>query len=554
MNAAIRSSAPHFSKFGKAAKSAGRKMSIGMTLPLMTLATVSILTAARFEKSMNMVQAATGATKSQFKMLEKQAMHLGATTQFTATQAAEGQRIMAVAGMGVNRTYAAMPHVLNLAAATQSSMTLATEVLTGVMAGYNLKSTELARVTDLLTKTTLTSRTNLSKLGQSFRMVASLASMTGFKLSEMAAAIGELATTSIPASKISTLLKRTIQEMLNPTKRMLQVMRAGHIVLRGTNGQLLSMVKIIKNLEKAHITVTGLSAMFGDQAGPIMAALVQKGSKALLKYQKVLLDNAGITKKVAIIQMRGLTGAYLKLKSAAQALAITTIFAVEPALLSVARAATKWMLIANNSSNAVKRWAARLIGLGIVLGPVIAGMGSFMFQAAMIINALPILAAAVSAVGTAFAAAWGFITLPISLVVIAITAVGVAIYEVFKHQKAIENFLLKIVDVVTHFKKLKAVISSIGATLVHYFLAPMQEAILKVAGLTHSFSRIFHHKATMNAQVTHLSGGVTTQPHKVHTTVDVNVFDPHRYVKNIAGRTDEGDLNLNLGYNMAFAR
>lgn len=71
----------------------------------------AIGTAASFEKSMSAVRAITRATEDEFGVLEKEARRLGAVTQFSASQAAEGMRFLGMAGFDTNQIVAAMPNV-----------------------------------------------------------------------------------------------------------------------------------------------------------------------------------------------------------------------------------------------------------------------------------------------------------------------------------------------------------------------------------------------------------------------------------------------------------
>lgn len=78
---------------------------------------VSVKAAANFEQSMAKVKAISGATDTEFKQLESTAKNLGATTQFSASQAADGLAFLSLAGFKAQDSIDAIPSVLNLAAA-----------------------------------------------------------------------------------------------------------------------------------------------------------------------------------------------------------------------------------------------------------------------------------------------------------------------------------------------------------------------------------------------------------------------------------------------------
>ena len=62
-----------------------------------------------FEHSMLIVKGVTRATGKQFEDLTKLAMKLGATTEWTAKQSAEGLKFLGMAGLGAERSLKALP-------------------------------------------------------------------------------------------------------------------------------------------------------------------------------------------------------------------------------------------------------------------------------------------------------------------------------------------------------------------------------------------------------------------------------------------------------------
>ena len=68
-----------------------------------------VKTFAEFDAAMDRVKALTGAVGLQFGLLEKQALRLGRTTQFTARQSAEAMQFFGLAGFHTSEILAAMP-------------------------------------------------------------------------------------------------------------------------------------------------------------------------------------------------------------------------------------------------------------------------------------------------------------------------------------------------------------------------------------------------------------------------------------------------------------
>ncbi|MDN8817633.1 phage tail tape measure protein, partial [Staphylococcus aureus] len=80
------------------------------------------------EKQMSKVQAISGGTAKDLAKLTEQAKELGASTSFTASQAAEAQNFLAMTGFKTNEIYGAMPGMLSLAAAGQLELGTAADI------------------------------------------------------------------------------------------------------------------------------------------------------------------------------------------------------------------------------------------------------------------------------------------------------------------------------------------------------------------------------------------------------------------------------------------
>lgn len=76
-----------FDKIGGSMKSAGKAMTIGLTLPLAALATAAVMTGAEFDDQMSTVAAVTGASADEMEMLSRAARDMGRDTRYSAKNA-----------------------------------------------------------------------------------------------------------------------------------------------------------------------------------------------------------------------------------------------------------------------------------------------------------------------------------------------------------------------------------------------------------------------------------------------------------------------------------
>lgn len=275
-----------------------------------------------FEKSMNQLRVVSGATGSQFDAMRKQALELGRTTQYTASQAGEAQNFLAMAGLRSNDILGAMPGTLQLAAAAQMDLGRSADIVTNILTGYGMEVDQLGRVNDVLVKAFTSANTDLSDLGVAFKYAGTVAKASGVEFEESAAALALMGNAGIQGSMAGTSLRGAISRMLSPTKAVQKAMKRAGIQFKDTHGRLLPLADIIEQLEP-HAEDAGLMMdLFGQRAGPAMAGLVSQGGTAVRKLTQELSNSEGAAKRAADVQMEGWEGAKRAMWSAFEGLQI----------------------------------------------------------------------------------------------------------------------------------------------------------------------------------------------------------------------------------------
>ncbi|MFJ4551099.1 phage tail tape measure protein [Streptomyces sp. NPDC088817] len=279
-------------------------------------------TSSDFEKSMNQVRAVSGATGKDFQALREQAKELGATTKYTASQAADGMGFLAMTGYKASQILAAMPGTLSLAAAGNMDLAQAADISSNIMTGYGFRAKETNRIVDVLAKTFTSTNTDLIQLGEAMKYAGPVAHAAGVKFEQASAAIGLMGNAGLQASMAGTSLRGAITRLLAPTKQISDRLKKLGITVKDSHGKLLPLDQIIRQLEKSGAKTGDMMTIFGQRAGPAMLALVEQGSGSLVKLTKELEKSGGTADRVAKIQMEGLQGQLVSLKSAWEGLMI----------------------------------------------------------------------------------------------------------------------------------------------------------------------------------------------------------------------------------------
>jgi len=234
---------------------------------------------------------------------------LGRTTQFTASQVADAMGFMGMAGMSTNEILGAMPDTLNLAAAGALDMGQAANIVTNILAGFGMETSELGGAVDVLSKAFTSSNTDLEMLGQSMKYAGPVANSFGMSFEETAAIMGTFGNAGIQASMAGTTLRQAIIQLNNKAEDF-------GLTMYDATGKMLPMADILEQLEARGLTAGEMMDLFGARAGPGMAALLEQGSDSLRAFTSELEDSGGTAERIATTQMEGLHGTFINLKSA----------------------------------------------------------------------------------------------------------------------------------------------------------------------------------------------------------------------------------------------
>ncbi|MEN2464905.1 phage tail tape measure protein [Ornithinibacillus sp. JPR2-1] len=281
-----------------------------------------------FEQSMARVKAISGATGEEFKLLENAARGAGATTVFSASQASDALSYLAMAGFDVNQQIAALPSVLNAAAAGQIGLAESADLVSNIMTGFGISADNTNQAVDVLVKTMTTANTDLPMLAQGMKYVAPVASSLGLSIEETAAAIGRLSDAGIQGSQSGTVLRAALLSLANPTGQTAKAMERLKIEVTDADGKMKSFPELIghisekmEGMEEAQRTQTA-AQLVGTEAAAGFLALLKVGEDGLRDYTKELENSAGTAERIAAVQNDTLIGSFKEFQSAMEELGI----------------------------------------------------------------------------------------------------------------------------------------------------------------------------------------------------------------------------------------
>jgi len=282
-----------------------------------------------FDDVMRQVGAVTGATAKQMEALTAIAEDMGRTTRFSASEAADGLRLLGMAGFEAEEAIQALPGVLNLAAAGSLQLSDAADITTNILAGFGLEIEKLGQVNDVLVKTFTSSNTTLIEIGESFKLVGPIAKGVGANFEDLLASIGKLGDAGLKGTLAGTALKGALDALFTPTADESKLMAelAGRIGqtslnIRDASGNFIGFAEIISQLERAGLRGEEALRLFGLRAGPGMAALLEAGSDSLKGLKDGLDDAGGTAQRIAEEMEAGIGGSTRELIAVFEAVKI----------------------------------------------------------------------------------------------------------------------------------------------------------------------------------------------------------------------------------------
>lgn len=348
-----------------------------------------------FDTGMSKVQALTrlSGDSPELAALREQARQLGASTQFTAGNAADAQGFLAMAGFNPQAIRAAMPGMLALAKAGDSELADTADIASNILTGFNLQAGDMGRVGDVLVGAFTRSNTNLQMLGETMKYVAPVAAGVGQDIETMAAMAGKLGDAGIQGSMGGTALRAIISRLAKPPKMAADALEQLGIKAADADGNLRDMPSILTELyEKTKALGSAdqagyFKAIAGEEAFSALQVLTQQaGNGELQKFIGTLRETKGEAEEVARVMGDNLRGDLKALGSAWEDLGIQISDQQNGPLRGITQGITKVI-------GSVKTWvaenpalASQLVKTAAGLGLVMAGMGGLTLAMASILG------------------------------------------------------------------------------------------------------------------------------------------------------------------------
>lgn len=353
-------------KIGKGLMAIGAVAAVGVGL--------AITKFAEFDQAMSEVQASTHESEENMNLLRDAAIEAGASTVFTATEAANAIDELSKAGVSASDVLGgALAGALSLASAGGLGVADAAEIAATALTQFKLKGADIPHVADLLAAGAGKAQGSVEDLSQALNQGGLVAAQAGFSIEETTGALAAFASAGLVGSDAGTSLKTAILALQNPVGQGAKAMKEYNIDVYDGNGKMLSFAGIADQLQSNlgglsdETRNAALAQIFGNDAVRSASILYSEGAVGIEDWNSKVND-AGYAAETARIKLDNLNGDIEKFGGAVDTAFIKSGSAANDSLRMLTQLAT-------GAVDAFSSLPGPVLAVALGLGVVTAGVG-----------------------------------------------------------------------------------------------------------------------------------------------------------------------------------
>lgn len=339
-----------FELAAKAVAAAGAAIAAGIgkgISKLVEFSKESVQVGMNFDSSMSQVAATMGKTVDEIQDLREFAKEMGSTTQFSASQAADGLNYMALAGYSAEDAMKALPTVLNLAAAGGMELATASDMVTDAASALGLSMEETSTLVDQMAKGASTTNTSVSQLGEAMLKIGGTAQLMSGGTQELATALGLLADNGIKGAEGGTHLRNVLLSLANPTTKGYEALEKLGVDAYDASGKMRPLQDIVGDLNGSLSKLTdaqrtqAIGQIFNKADIAAVNALLNTSAERWTEVSDAIGNAGGSAAEMANTQLDNLAGDVTKFQSALEGLQIAVSDSLNPALRELTQIGTE---------------------------------------------------------------------------------------------------------------------------------------------------------------------------------------------------------------------
>ena len=395
------------------------------------VAVLAVKKFAEFDQAMSNVAATGDDARGSLENLRKAALDAGASTVFSATEAANAVENLAKAGVSAEDILGGgLAGSLDLAAAGSLEVADAAEIAATAMTQFKLEGDDMTHVADLLAAGAGKAQGDVTDMAQALKQSGLVASQFGLSIEETVGTLTAFASAGLLGSDAGTSFRTMLLRMGNPSKESARLMDELGISAYDAGGKFVGMANLSEQLKTKLEGKTqaerdaALATMFGSDAIRAANVMMTEGAAGIDAWIAKVNDQ-GYAAEVAEIKLDNLSGDLEKLSGAFETALIGLGEGGNDPLRELVQGATKAVDAFGEMPKSTQEATLALVGGGglVLLG--IAGLGKLVIA----VNEVRAAVVSLAAVGRVAAVAGALGTIAGYAVGIGATAASVGLLQ-----------------------------------------------------------------------------------------------------------------------------
>ena len=271
-----------FNKLGNTIQGVGKKLTLGVSVPVVAGFTASLKTGMNFESALSSVEGTLGskATAEGMELLKQKAMEMGKETTKSASESANAMEYMALAGWNTQQIIGGIEPILRMSEAGKADLATTSDLVTDSMSALGLQVDELGGFLDKVSKTSTSSNTSILQMMEAFIVAGGKSKSLGGDITELSGILGVMANRGLKGSEAGRGLSAILTNLTSPTGQAKKALDELGFSAFDFSGNFIGLEKSFYKLQDSlkdmtqEQRVTYLSMIAGKEHGKTMEAIM----------------------------------------------------------------------------------------------------------------------------------------------------------------------------------------------------------------------------------------------------------------------------------------
>lgn len=259
--------------------------------------------------------------EQRFAAMARNVRQVGIETKFTAVEVGGAVKYLAMAGQGIEQINSSIRPITNLALIGDNALDQVADLVTNIMAGYDIDSKSMPVVADIISSTISRSNVNVIETAEAFKMAAGYLRMAGIDFTESSAAVGMLGNMGVKGTMAGTSLRAMATRLAYQPKEARDILERLDIkfthevdVYGKTLEKIRPLADIFEELNEKGATLGDMHKIFG-RIGGNAAMLFLQNYEQLRELTAHNRTSQGISAQLARVKQETTKGLWYQFTS-----------------------------------------------------------------------------------------------------------------------------------------------------------------------------------------------------------------------------------------------